>query len=495
MAIMDSASFPSLIFELLKGGDYSIGLHGIDPRRARDLAHMTNMGEVADKIREEGLTVYSARTINGTVAFTGRIDDKADVEKVSHELRHYRYGSSNKYVIVAVPVVFRDAHGNQIYGGKNNKETEFKRYLDTTGYELTCVSDIVILGTGDKIPPEYILGTYELLPNGQIDFELNEKHMSQNGGVLSDEEFARISKNLKDSLFGLERLTELLTKKNLTEEDYARLDSYYFVYSTLMGNKNNPNLPGITETIKQIIDERNITHAKAEDYDAANKKETGIDYKAKYEGLSGEELFVEQLKTIYDGHLEYFTVGGKDTVTSDRPGELEEIKRILNDEEFLKTLFELNDRAMINRLTPLMTFLSSDEVLKRPEVYLGIFRNDLYAARMYGDRGLLSKEMLMDVASKSSFTKDTIYYLGEHNDDLEVVLAFIDNSTFENFPFYDDLGPNNIAIKKLGDSVKGNPEIYERMNKKIQEFNEKNNAGYELFDVEERVKEAKGSSI
>ena len=491
MTKVDSSSFPSLVFELLNGEEYSIGLHGIGPESSKWSVQMSDTSAVADKIIEEGLRVAGNRTINGTVAFQGRIDYKEDAEQIGDGLRHYRWESATRYVLVALPVTFRDAHGNQIFGGKNNLKNNFD-----IAYQLTCLTDCIILDKENKLPPEYILGIYELLPDGNIEFELNDKHISQNGGVLSDEEFERLNENYNNSLYGFDKLKELLTKKELTETDYTLLETYYMVCSSALGVNKNRFLPSITETIKQLIDDRDILRAKVSDYDSVNKKDSEIDYKSRYAGLSGEDLYRAELHTIYDSHLQYTFIDGVDYPSvSEIPGEVEEIRRILNDRDFLEILFRLDDKDTINYLTPLIMLFSSEELLTSKEVYRGIFKNDLYAVSRYEDKGILSREILMDIAKESCFTRDSIYDLGEYNDDMELVFAFIDNSNINNFPFYDDLGINDIAIKKLGDEVKTNPEFYERMNKKIQEFNDNYNAGYNLLDVEERVREAKGSSI
>ena len=450
MAIVDSSSFPSLVYELLKGDAYSIGLHGVSTERARDLAGVTDTREVLDRVRENGLHVFSARSVNGTVAFCGRIDDKEDLENVSQQLRNYRYGNSNRYVLVAVPVVFRDKNGNQIYGGKANLDTEFKRFLDTTGNERSCISDIIILDEHEDIRPEYILGTYELLPDGKIDFQLNDKHVSQNGGVLSDEEFERLKRSFES---------------------------------------------GITETIKQLMHERHLEKATAADYDAYNPKGEKNDYDKLYEGLEGEDLFWAKLNVLRNSHLKILEYDGKVVFTSDTPGEVEECTRIMNDEEFIDTLFAMDDPSTIRYATQLISVLSSDEIMKKENVYRGIMKHNYHGPQVYSERGLLNKDMLIDVATSSSFCRDTIYYLEEYGNDIDVVLAFIDNATFKNFPFYDDMGPNDIAIKRLGADVKTNPLIYERMNERIKEFNQNNDAGYEPFDVDKMVKEAKGSSI
>lgn len=495
MAIVDSSSFPSLVYELLKGDAYSIGLHGVSTERARDLAGVTDTREVLDRVRENGLHVYSARSVNGTVAFCGRIDDKEDLENVSQQLRNYRYGNSNRYVLVAVPVVFRDKNGNQIYGGKANLDTEFKRFLDTTGNERSCISDIIILDEHEDIRPEYILGTYELLPDGKIDFQLNDKHVSQNGGVLLDEEFERLKRSFESHLYSLDTLKKYFTKKKLTEEDYAMLDKYLFIYSTVMGTKTNAYLPGITETIKQLIHERHLEKATAADYDAYNPKGEKNDYDKLYEGLEGEDLFWAKLNVLRNSHLKILEYDGKVVFTSDTPGEVEECTRIMNDEEFIDTLFAMEDPSTIRYATQLISVLSSDEIMKKENVYRGIMKHNYHGPQVYSERGLLNKDMLIDVATSSSFCRDTIYYLEEYGNDIDVVLAFIDNATFKNFPFYDNMGPNDIAIKRLGDDVKTNPLIYERMNERIKEFNQNNDAGYEPFDVDKMVKEAKGSSI
>ena len=186
---------------------------------------------------------------------------------------------------------------------------------------------------------------------------------------------------------------------------------------------------------------------------------------------------------------------GKVVFTSDTPGEVEECTRIMNDEEFIDTLFAMDDPSTIRYATQLISVLSSDEIMKKENVYRGIMKHNYHGPQVYSERGLLNKDMLIDVATSSSFCRDTIYYLEEYGNDIDVVLAFIDNATFKNFPFYDDMGPNDIAIKRLGDDVKTNPLIYERMNERIKEFNQNNDAGYEPFDVDKMVKEAKGSSI
>ena len=132
--------------------------------------------EVSDiasqSIVKNGLQIYSARSINGTVAFGGRTDDPDDMQSLFDKLSNYFYGSDKDYILVATPIELTSPTGESIFLGKTNLDSEYKHYFSTTGSEVTSIADLMIPETSlydSKVPSRYILGRFKKIFEQEIE--------------------------------------------------------------------------------------------------------------------------------------------------------------------------------------------------------------------------------------------------------------------------------------------------------------------------------------
>ncbi|MBQ2909870.1 MAG: hypothetical protein IJE53_03615 [Bacilli bacterium] len=253
------------LYETLKEycpGKYSVGLHGINLSRVRDFygLDITNRDEVseaiASKIVREGLRVESGRTINGTVAFYGRLDDRNSLKRTFDGLTYYYYSGADDYIIVATPVELVSENGDTLYAGATNLDSKYKSFFDTTGCQTSTILDQVILANGQKIDPKYILGRFKTLEDGNIELQLNPQHISKTGGKVSQKEFNDYVHRLHcDLFFDYPGLIQTILKK-----DYQGLKE--FVQDTYCDSKISAYL---LETIGQLIEEDYIEDLRPED--------------------------------------------------------------------------------------------------------------------------------------------------------------------------------------------------------------------------------------
>lgn len=243
-------------------GKYSVGLHGINLSRVQDFygLDITDRKQVSESIAariiQDGLRVESGRTINGTVAFCGRLDDRSSLKRTFDGLTYYRYCSADDYIIVATPVELVSENGDTLYAGATNLESRYKRHFDSTGCETSTILDKVILSNGPKIDPKFILGRFKTLEDGTIDLQLNPQHISQTGGKVSQEEFDDFVHTLHcDIFFNHHGLTQAILKK-----DYQALKE--FVQDTYCDSRIDAYL---LETIGQLIEEDYIEDLRPED--------------------------------------------------------------------------------------------------------------------------------------------------------------------------------------------------------------------------------------
>lgn len=252
-------------------GKYSVGLHGINLSRVQDFYQIdiTDRKQVSEavaaKIVREGLRVESCRTVNGTVAFCGRLDDRKSLKRTFDGLTYYRYTGANDYIIVATPVELVSESGDTLYAGATNLESKYKRHFDTTGCETSTILDKVLLANGPKIDPKFILGRFKTLEDGTIDLQLNPEHISQTGGKVSQEEFNDFVHELHcDILFDYPGLTQAILKK-----DYQALKE--FVQDTYCDSRRDAYL---LETIGQLIEEDYIEDLRPEDLETLQELKT-----------------------------------------------------------------------------------------------------------------------------------------------------------------------------------------------------------------------------
>ena len=502
MARYSKNDFVKMIYAKLNGGSYSVGLHGVAKERCKDITGKEDSEAVID-ILENGLTIYSSRSINGTVYPCGRIDDKEDLKEVVDNLKGYNYNDSEYYVLVAIPTVIKDSKGHSIYVGKPNLNSEYKKYFNTTGYEVTSLADSVVLtdikNGNQKISNEFILGVYKKLPDGSVEFIENPNHVSKRGGKVSDELFEIIDNNLLPALINIDELATLLTKEELTEDDIKNLKVFYDKFNEVIKNTISDvsiKLAPILETIKQRLNESKIVKPTTEDINILLKEEERKDYSKIYEGLEGEELFRKELEVIYDMKVDYFhTESGKLIVHSDVPGEAEEFMRLFNDRGFIDRVFKYGNSFEIRNMALSMLDVTGDDILKDEDIYLKLFKYSYYALENYNERKLLTRDMLVKCAETSSFNQDTLYKLPEeYSEDYDLIVKFIENSNFDNFGFYTPYGESNLAYPSIGIGIRSNPEFYDKLNSKIEEINNTGERRYPYFDKEKEISLVKGRS-
>lgn len=240
-------------------GKYSVGLHGISVDRVHDFYGFDiSLPEVistatAKQIVERGLRVESARTINGTVAFMGRLDDPDSLEKTFKALANYSYGSDRDYIIVATPVEIECEDGRTLYAGATNLNSKYKRYFDTTGNETTTVLDKIILSDKSVVTPKFILGRFKKLNDEEIELDINPEHLSQTGKKFTPEEYENYVNYLRYSTYS--PILYPLLKKDLI----ALRDELY----TYDGNLYSTAY--LIETIEQLLREDQIRDFTPED--------------------------------------------------------------------------------------------------------------------------------------------------------------------------------------------------------------------------------------
>lgn len=201
------------LYETLKkicNGKYSIGLHGIDVHRYSYFyydysSEIEASKKACDSIMKNGLNVFSGRTINGTVSFGGRIDNREDMYKLFKKLTYYSYGTASHYIIVATPVEYINPMGEKLYVGYTDLDGKYHARKAGAGNEISTLLDYTILEENNfeyLVDKRFILGSFNVLENGKIDLNINEKHICFNGGVISKELFDEKKSNMKVCCIG-----------------------------------------------------------------------------------------------------------------------------------------------------------------------------------------------------------------------------------------------------------------------------------------------------
>lgn len=189
-------------------GEYAIGLHGLEKpefwkkdENGKYVVDRDAVKSVQQSILDNGLKIAGDRNLLSTVKF-------ADLESYIAPNGYYNPGG----VIVAIPKMLESTTGQKMFIGSPN---EFMQR--TTGKnwdrnrEATSLSELVLVGEGNILPPEYILGTYSKDENGIV-VELNEKHMSF-GDVKVTDEFieeakAKVGPAMRDGKLDLTAIKE-----------------------------------------------------------------------------------------------------------------------------------------------------------------------------------------------------------------------------------------------------------------------------------------------
>ena len=243
------------LYEILRKicpGKYSVGLHGISLSRVHDFYGLdVSLPDVistatAKQIVENGLRVESGRTINGTVAFMGRLDDPDSLETAFKGLTNYWYGSDRDYIIVATPVEIECEDGRILYAGATNLESKYKKYFDTTGNQTTTILDKIILSNGNTIEPQFILGRFKKLNDEEIELDINPEHLSQTGKKFTSQEF-------DDYIIYLRCMTYNPILYPLLKRDLVALRDALYTY-----DRDPHSSAYLLETVEQLLKEEQI---------------------------------------------------------------------------------------------------------------------------------------------------------------------------------------------------------------------------------------------
>ena len=353
------------LYEFIKDavdGAYSIGMHGITASRAQQFynipENMTNeeISDITAKlIIKNGLQIFSARTINGTVAFFGRTDDPDDLEQLYDKLSNYRYGNDHDYIVVATPIELTSPSGETIFIGKTNLDSEYSEYFSTTGSEITCVADIIIPESTMEekiISPRFILGRFKKISEAEIEFELNPEHVSSK--PLTEEEFESIKDRYKHSVYSYD---SMLIDEYLLEKDMAGIEE------ELPKLKKNErfNAP-LLETIKQMKKPiRKFDEFDQEDLEALKDTQRTI-IRHNIEYLEEQKRYYESLKNLTNEEVCEF-IREKPYHLSDLP------KEYLDDVELMRKATKSQG------LKPIILCYMSDNVRNDSETMINIVNN------------------------------------------------------------------------------------------------------------------------
>lgn len=164
-------------------GEYAIGLHGLEKpefwkkdENEKYVIDREQVEKVQQSILENGLRIAGDRNLLSTVKF-------ADLESYIAPNGYYNPGG----VIVAIPKMLESTSGQKMFIGSPN---EFMQRTNGKNWdrnrEATSLSELVLVGEGNVLPPEYILGTYSKDENGIV-VNLNERHVSFGNAKVTDE--------------------------------------------------------------------------------------------------------------------------------------------------------------------------------------------------------------------------------------------------------------------------------------------------------------------
>ena len=230
---------------------YAIGLHGVDYNRM-DKFYGVDHDKGLESIFNNGLQVFNARTINGTVKFFGRIDLERDKEKLSDGLNNYTYRSKD-YIIIALPVILKTRHGYKLYQGCPNLNTKYKDYIGSKGYEKTTFADTYALDEQHRVVPEYILGRFRVLEDGYVDLYLNDRHMSDTN-LVSEAKYDYICEKISRDVVGI-------SIYSLTPSCFGNIDDVNEEYIKRVISSFEEKLPRtyyVCETLEQLLEEKKL---------------------------------------------------------------------------------------------------------------------------------------------------------------------------------------------------------------------------------------------
>lgn len=243
----------------LCNGEYAIGLHGVDYDRLDELVGIDHT-KALDDILNEGLKIFHARSINGTVNFFGRIDIEEEKEKVIEGLNTYRFGSNEDYIVIAVPTILKTEKGDKLFLGSPNLNTIYKEHLDSRGGEKSTLLEEHIVNKDNVVEPQYILGRFKVLSNGNIDFYINKRHISFNKGFIDQETYDMISRIVRSEFKFISRVLNMNIDPYLLEKiDYVDSKMILSLVNLLEKEKRIIREYSLYETLRQLANEKNLT--------------------------------------------------------------------------------------------------------------------------------------------------------------------------------------------------------------------------------------------
>lgn len=495
------------LYEILRTqlhGEYSIGLHGIDPHRLDTNEGFSSATKLSDNsiykatqaILSNGLV--SNRTINGTVHSLGRIDDADNIDRIIEELETYNYGG-REIIILALPVIFRDANGREIFLGASNLNSTFRYHFDSTGYEESTLSDAVL--SQNVIPNDYILGSYKLLQDGMVDVSLNRDHISFNDNVVSSDTidqiyedldfiFARISEpDLSPSVFASSSKEELMKL-------YERLNSRLSVtHSDIFKSRLERDLAMVLETLKQYINEDSIN--KLGDLQSPLVDINAIlDNPEKKPAFAKPERFEEKYTALKNLHIQISSDGKP---YSEFEGELDCFTSLTSDKQFYQDAFEKLDDSSLRMFLAYSSFFPNGTITVENLKRIAMISPHLLGSSPY--KQLMNDDVMKEIANQDGIKPIVLCYASDKlKNDFEFISTIILNSSKSTFDFYvnsnfTDSYSNLRYRDSIGEDILTNPAFWDLLNAKIKSlYKGVDMQQLSLFDKEKELAYYRGRS-
>lgn len=497
------------IYKILRAqlkGDYSIGLHGITSLGPRwnDGVQTTDeeIAIAADEIMQNGLRVYNDRTINGTVAFFGRIDDADNTDRLVNEgLLSYNYGR-RAIILLAIPTTMKSEDGRSMYLGDSKIHGEYDRYIDTQGYQTSTLRDEALSTT--VISNRYILGEYKLLPDGKVDFKINHEHMSFKGDVIPDRDFDKIESKVNRYITGnlIWPLNRMMDTKNIpkyeTIGDSERIEMYETIRNLLLDGKvpfgSQEGVAAYLETLKQYINEpqmRKLENQEDIDVDELlvelHEKVDEYEVNPEYVFNENDDVYetLEKLDKLNISNSENgYPLCGID-------GGVNYLNDVCGSTTFLrKALSTLQDVDLSNFLNFYFTYVT-------PDVASEVLTEDLWS-KIVSDcptiigfepiSSIVDEQIIRDVVSKGGVKPIIIHYLpDELLSDYDFMISLIQNAPERGFDFYfedlDEEASNLLYYKEISKEILVKPEFWLELNKKYRSFKKDENSYMPQFNI------------
>ena len=206
------------------GDNYSFGMHGI-ANYNNDTGKKNDVPQIIKNIFKDGLKIYNGRTLFGTIAY-----NNYEYRSEERHVNYYKYGTSNTYIIVAMPKEITNNNGEKILLGMPSITN---KYLPvTTNYSLTSLADALLPDYSNDtgiVDSSFILGAYTLGENDNVTIEYNPNHISFQNGLVSDELF------------------------NSIRERLDTLCKIYNIPNVFMGNANQAEMQEVYDKLDKVI--------------------------------------------------------------------------------------------------------------------------------------------------------------------------------------------------------------------------------------------------